>query len=268
MAGANYDFPSDPKPLDDQGNWSPAYAQWVQRTHSNARTLQQSGSTADRPNSNLWIGRRYFDTDLGKMVWVASVAAGVATWVTWSGGGGSGDVVGPGSSVDSDIALFSGTTGKLIKDSGVLLSSLAPKASPALTGTPTAPTATFGTNTTQVATTAFVEGAIQVMPFRAVSANTTTVANDAGGVICHPAADTTARTWTIDSNANLPYPLGTAITFINQNAAGVITIAITSDVMRLAGTGGAGSRFLAANGMATAVKIATTEWIINGTGLT
>ena len=37
---------------------------------------------------------------------------------------------------------------------------LAPLASPALTGTPTAPTATAGTNTTQIATTAFVKTAI------------------------------------------------------------------------------------------------------------
>ncbi len=36
----------------------------------------------------------------------------------------------------------------------------APKASPALTGTPTAPTADAGTNTTQIATTAFVKGAV------------------------------------------------------------------------------------------------------------
>ena len=36
----------------------------------------------------------------------------------------------------------------------------APKASPALTGTPTAPTATAGTNTTQIATTAFVQSAV------------------------------------------------------------------------------------------------------------
>ena len=37
---------------------------------------------------------------------------------------------------------------------------LAPLASPALTGTPTAPTAAAGTNTTQLATTAFVTGAL------------------------------------------------------------------------------------------------------------
>lgn len=41
------------------------------------------------------------------------------------------------------------------------LNAKAPLASPALTGTPTAPTATAGTNTTQIATTAFVTSAIQ-----------------------------------------------------------------------------------------------------------
>lgn len=40
------------------------------------------------------------------------------------------------------------------------LDDYAPKASPALTGTPTAPTATAGTNTTQIATTAFVTAAV------------------------------------------------------------------------------------------------------------
>lgn len=40
----------------------------------------------------------------------------------------------------------------------------APLASPALTGTPTAPTATAGTNTTQIATTAFVKTAIDELP--------------------------------------------------------------------------------------------------------
>jgi hypothetical protein len=40
------------------------------------------------------------------------------------------------------------------------LNTKAPLASPALTGTPTAPTATAGTNTTQLATTAFVQAAV------------------------------------------------------------------------------------------------------------
>lgn len=41
------------------------------------------------------------------------------------GGGGTGDVVGPASSTDGDVALFSGTTGKLLQDTGIASSNLA-----------------------------------------------------------------------------------------------------------------------------------------------
>lgn len=106
------------------------------------------------------------------------------------------------------------------------------------------------------------------IPQNSKSAAYTLVAADAGAHIFHPSADTTARIWTIPANASVAFPIGTAITFINQNGAGVITIAITSDTMRLAGAGTTGSRTLAANGIATAVKVTSTEWIISGTGLT
>lgn len=106
------------------------------------------------------------------------------------------------------------------------------------------------------------------IPQNSKSAAYTTVLSDAQKHIFHPSADTSARTWTIDSNANVPYPIGTCLTFINQNSGGVITIAITSDTMRLAGAGTTGSRSLAANGIATAIKVTSTEWIISGTGLT
>lgn len=106
------------------------------------------------------------------------------------------------------------------------------------------------------------------LPQNSRSAAYTTVMGDAGKHILHPSADTTARTFTIDSHANVAYPIGTVLTFINQASAGTVTISITSDTMRLAGAGTTGSRTLAANGIATAVKIANTEWIISGTGLT
>ena len=97
----------------------------------------------------------------------------------------------------------------------------------------------------------------------------TLVLADAGCHIFHPAADTTARIFTIPANASVPYEVGTAITFVNQNGTGgVVTIAITTDTMRLAGAGTTGSRTLARNGVATAVKITSTEWVISGTGLT
>lgn len=62
-------------------------------------------------------------------------------------GGGSGNLLWKGVKVatTSDIPSVSG---------------YAPKASPAFTGTPTAPTAAAGTNTTQIATTAFVQAAL------------------------------------------------------------------------------------------------------------
>lgn len=105
------------------------------------------------------------------------------------------------------------------------------------------------------------------IPQQSKSAAYTTVMADAGKHLYHPSADTTARTWTIDSNANVAYEIGTTITFINDSSAGTVTIAITSDTLVLAGTGSTGSRTLAANGIATAVKMTNTRWIISGVGL-
>lgn len=53
--------------------------------------------------------------------------------------------------------VITGAGGHAVQDSGTLLASLAPLASPVLTGTPSAPTAALSTSTTQLATTAFVQ---------------------------------------------------------------------------------------------------------------
>ena len=100
------------------------------------------------------------------------------------------------------------------------------------------------------------------------SAAYTMVLGDGGYHVLHPSADTSARTFTIPANSSVAYSIGTAITIVNQDSAGVVTIAITTDTMRLAGAGTTGSRTLAANGIATALKVTATEWIISGTGLT
>lgn len=104
------------------------------------------------------------------------------------------------------------------------------------------------------------------IPQNSQSAAYTTVLGDSGKHILHPTADNNARTFTIDSNANVAYPVGTAISFINL--INTVTIAITADTLIFAGTGTTGSRTLAQWGVATAVKITTTSWIISGTGLT
>lgn len=98
------------------------------------------------------------------------------------------------------------------------------------------------------------------------SAAYTTVLADSGKHILHPTADNNPRTFTIDSNANVAYPLGTMITFANQ--INTLTIAITADTMTLAGTALTGSRTLTGVSIATALKVGTTNWLITGSGIT
>lgn len=100
------------------------------------------------------------------------------------------------------------------------------------------------------------------------SAAYTLVLTDAGKHIYHPSADTTARTWTIPANSSVAFPIGTAITFVNDTSAGTITISITTDTLVLFPAGTTGSRTLAANGIATATKVTSTRWVITWVNLT
>src|SRR5258706_6937200 len=286
------------------------------------------------------------------------ISGGALVWTTPSG---SGDFVGPASSVLDNIVTFANTTGKLGKDSGISASALSTSISTAsssitslstsastgisslstglsttnsnLTSLSTSCSTGLSTHTSQITSlstglsttnssltslstststglstatssitslstscstglsthtsqvTSLSTGlsttnssltslstsastAVTQIPQNSQSAAYTLVASDAGKHIFHPSADTTARTFTIPANSSVAYAIGTTLTFVNQNAAGVVTIAITTDTMRLAGAGTTGSRTLAANGIATAIKVTSTEWQINGTGLT
>jgi hypothetical protein len=101
-------------------------------------------------------------------------------------------VVGPAASIDSEVMLYSGTTGKLAKratGSGLLK----------LTSG-VARVASVGVDYQAADAQLFSN-----IPQNSKSAAYTTVATDAQKHIFHPSADTTARTWTIDSNAIVPY---------------------------------------------------------------
>ena len=101
------------------------------------------------------------------------------------------------------------------------------------------------------------------VPQNSKAAAYTFVMSDAGKHIFHD--EVTARTFTIDSNANVAWPIGTAITIVNNNGAGSITLAITSDTLRRGdGTAGTGSRTIAADSIATIIKTKSTEWMITG----
>jgi len=136
---------------------------------------------------------------------------------------------------------------------------------------PTLTTPVLGTPSSGTLSSCTVDGTDAVgfrnIPISSKSTAYTTVLADSGKVIFHPSTDANARTFTIDSNANVAYPLGTAITFINMTAA-VVTIAITTDTMYLSSAGTTGSRSLAQYGSATAIKITSTNWLISGSGLT
>lgn len=104
------------------------------------------------------------------------------------------------------------------------------------------------------------------VPINSYSAAHTTTMAERNTCLLHPTADNNARTFTIDSNANVPYPLGTVLLVMNE--INTVTIAITSDTLKWVGSGSTGSRTLAAGGRALAHKTAATMWWIDGTGLT
>jgi hypothetical protein len=96
--------------------------------------------------------------------------------------------------------------------------------------------------------------------------NYTCVLGDAGSEILHESGAGAGDTYTIPSNAAVPYPIGTYLMFTNLDGSAV-SIAINTDTLRLAGNGATGTRSLSLYGTATARKVTATTWLIWGIGL-
>jgi hypothetical protein len=101
-----------------------------------------------------------------------------------------------------------------------------------------------------------------VLTYNPQSANYTTTIADQGAFIVHPGSDATARTFIIDSNADVPYPIGTCVTIRNQHGAGTITVTINgTDFFVKVGTGAGGTSItLTADGLLTLIKEGTNYW--------
>ena len=96
--------------------------------------------------------------------------------------------------------------------------------------------------------------------------NYTTDLADAGQTISKESGGA-GETFTIDSNANVAYPVGTFIGF-NNDGGDDLTIAITSDTLIWADDNTTGSRTIADGGYAVAQKVTTTSWKIAGKQIT
>lgn len=109
---------------------------------------------------------------------------------------------------------------------------------------------------------------LEIIPQNAQDASYTLVLTDSGKHIYHSGSGGVGDTYTIPANASVAFPIGTCITFVNLDATNTVLISITTDTMYLASTGATGSRTLGTYGVATALKVGTTTWIISGADLT
>jgi hypothetical protein len=186
---------------------------------------------------------------------VLTVVAGVPTWVSPTAASYPG--AGIANSTGSAWGTSYTTTG-----SGTVV---------ALATSPTLVTPLLGTPTSGTLSNCTVDGTNSVgfinIPINSQSADYTLVLADSGKAILHPSSDANARTFTIPANSSVAYAIGTAVTFINMTSQ-VVSIAITTDTLYLGKDGLTGTRSLAQYGTATAIKLTSTTWIINGSGLT
>jgi hypothetical protein len=134
----------------------------------------------------------------------------------------------------------------------------APLASPTFTGTPAAPTASFGTNTTQLATTAFVQQEL-INSFNRQTASYTLVLADRNKVVEMNVAG--ANNLTVPLNSSVAFAIGTEIQVL-QYGAGQTTIVATGGVTLRSKSGQLkiGNQYTGV----TLKKVGTDEWYVIG----
>lgn len=72
------------KPPINNGNiLSREWVGWMTKLWTVVTTVNSSGTTAQRPTTSLFIGMAYFDTTLGKPIWLKSV--GPVVWCDATG---------------------------------------------------------------------------------------------------------------------------------------------------------------------------------------
>jgi hypothetical protein len=242
---------------------------------------QNFATTITLGNTAIQLGNTV--TTLNNMTFANVTISSVATPITAAQGGTgltsvTANAVVIGNGTGSLVTISPGTSGNVLTSNGTVWSSQAPAAA---TGNVTIgnTTITLGGTTSSLGNvtlnnctagnatsdSANVAGFIG-LPQNSQNGAYNVVIGDAGKHIFHPVGQA-AATYTIPANSNVAFTVGTAITFINMSA-NAVTIAVTTDTMYLGSSGTTGNRTLAQYGVATAVKITSTNWIISGTALT
>jgi hypothetical protein len=192
--------------------------------------------------------------------YLSSLTLGAALPVA-SGGSGSTALTANsiliGNGTSALLGLAPGTSGNIAISNGTTWTSATPTS---FAGTITA---TSG-STISDGTTAFAIGYLAI-PQNAQSSNYTLVLIDGGKHIY--STNSGAQSITIPTNASVAFPIGTALTIVN-NGTTAITIVTTSLTVFQAGTTNTGNRTLATKGIATCLKVATDTWFISGAGIT
>lgn len=139
------------------------------------------------------------------------------------------------------------------------LDAKAPLASPAFTGTPTAPSASAYADTSQIATTAQVYDTVTAVPENAQTGTAYTLAlSDAGKMVT--LSNAAAITLTIPTNASVAFPIGTRIDVL-QYGAGQVTVAGAGVTLR---SSGSKLKLSGQYSGATLWKKSTNEWALIG----
>jgi hypothetical protein len=235
---------------------------------------KSSNPTVDNDGNALLTGALYWNTTSSEMrvysgsAWIAAYIPS-SGYLALSGGTMTGAITFAAGQFGTNVNTFLSTP-----SSANLAAALTDETGTGVNvfnNTPTLITPILGTPTSGTLSSCTVDGTDAVgfknIPINSQSTAYTAVLADSGKCIFHPSTDANARTFTIPANGSVAYPIGTAISFVNMTSQ-VVSIAITTDTMYLAGTGTTGTRSLAQYGTATALKIESNKWIISGAGLT
>jgi hypothetical protein len=232
-----------------------------------------SDPSVDNDGNTLLVGALYWNSSSSVMkVWSGSAWVSynpAISYLALSGGTMTGAITFAAAQFGTNVATFLATPSSV--NLAAALTDETGTGVNVFNNTPTLITPILGTPQSGTLSSCTVDGTDAVgfrnIPVNSQSAAYTAVLADSGKCILHPSTDANARTFTIPANGSVAYPIGTAISFVNMTSQ-VVSIAITTDTMYLAGTGTTGTRSLAQYGTATALKMTSTTWIISGAGLT